>query len=787
MKKFLSVILVLVMCLGIAPISAFAAENAETAAVTENWIDSADITWYNDTDIEFTIDTAEKLAGLASIVNAGTDNFQNKTIILGADIDLAGKEWTPIGTLDANIVFMGTLKGENNIISNLTINQDYGTTKARVGLFSGLQGIKDAADITFAKVEDVIINGANITISGNNARAGALAGNVWSGTYINNVDVNDATFTSIGVSGGTVIVGGLCAYGYTSMFEGVDISGIKINHSGEGFAYLGGMTGNTAGHESFWTAEQTNTFWEDCNVASATITSSAAGSVYIGGFGNATSYGGSTNQQENCDVSVNMTLSGDAQYTVGGFMGYESGMGYDKSCTVTGTITSTGTNVASSFGGFFGSRGGRGRGNTENKSHSGHTANVGITVSAGNVGGFAGALNQHSENVYVFDGCTVKGDVATNNGIAGGFIGNVNSLDGGNSVHLELNSCSVSNTVKGTTYAGGLVGYINPMITAGTTENVIIKQNCTPSESVTGDTVHNIANLPDGYYLDGESDTEKYVICKTFEDVSIALGTDITAKYYVAKNNFTDLQMRFTINSYSVTVSGTLEGEQYLFEFAGVAPQWIGDTIKAELIKDGEVIAIKNYSVLEYLNSLKAQYSADTKMKTLINDLLVYGGAAQTYRGYNTHNLVSDGVIGTEFASITEDMKAYIKQGDIVTFTTATVNFSNVNKLKFKFSATDLTGVTFKLSVNGADENEVSYVANGNVYMIVTNAISATGFNDKYTLTAYNADGEVDAILTYSVASYVYSKQNANSDMSALAKALYNYGQSAIAYATADN
>lgn len=46
------------------------------------------------------ISDADDLAGLAELVNR-TENpvsFSGKTVKLGADIDLGGKEWTPIGT-----------------------------------------------------------------------------------------------------------------------------------------------------------------------------------------------------------------------------------------------------------------------------------------------------------------------------------------------------------------------------------------------------------------------------------------------------------------------------------------------------------------------------------------------------------------------------------------------------------------------------------------------------------------------------------------------------------------
>ena len=108
------------------------------------WDGSIDTSWYNSTDTEFTIYTAEQLAGLAQLVNNG-NTFSGKTVYLGNNIDLDNREWTPIGkgVLTDNITsstlygFAGNFDGNNYIISNLTMN--YNLTSC-VGLFGLLYG-----------------------------------------------------------------------------------------------------------------------------------------------------------------------------------------------------------------------------------------------------------------------------------------------------------------------------------------------------------------------------------------------------------------------------------------------------------------------------------------------------------------------------------------------------------------------------------------------------------------------------------------------------------------------
>ena len=82
-RKFLAMLLALVLCFTALPISAFAV----TPPTYKSWDGTSDVSWYNDTDTEFHLTTAEQLAGLAEIVNGG-NTLAGKTIYLDADLDL---------------------------------------------------------------------------------------------------------------------------------------------------------------------------------------------------------------------------------------------------------------------------------------------------------------------------------------------------------------------------------------------------------------------------------------------------------------------------------------------------------------------------------------------------------------------------------------------------------------------------------------------------------------------------------------------------------------------------
>lgn len=93
------------------------------------WDGTADTTWYNDTDTEFTLSTAEQLAGLAELVDNG-NNFAGKSIKLDADMNLgfipAGadepKSFEPAGSFSDDEAFEGTFDGQGHTISNLYQN-----------------------------------------------------------------------------------------------------------------------------------------------------------------------------------------------------------------------------------------------------------------------------------------------------------------------------------------------------------------------------------------------------------------------------------------------------------------------------------------------------------------------------------------------------------------------------------------------------------------------------------------------------------------------------------------
>lgn len=163
---------------------------------TTSWAASTNTSWYSADATEYTIDTAEELAGLAELVNEGVD-FSDKKVTLTANIDLGDNLWVPIGQPGARY-FKGTFDGGNYTISNLFVND---TTCEFAGLFGGIFYTSDWTKNP-ATVKNVVVKNAEINAKEN---AGVIVGF----TYGNVVDctVENAVITVLEGKAGSIVGG----------------------------------------------------------------------------------------------------------------------------------------------------------------------------------------------------------------------------------------------------------------------------------------------------------------------------------------------------------------------------------------------------------------------------------------------------------------------------------------------------------------------------------------------------------------------------------------------------
>ena len=292
------------------------------------------------------------------------------------------------------------------------------------------------------------------------------------------------------------------------------------------------------------------------------------------------------------------------------------------------------------------------------------------------------------------------------------------------------------------------------------------------------------------HFLGGECET-------SITSASLTLGQSLALNYYATLNPaHTAAVMRFTYHGETITVNGVLDETtgEYKFTLGRIPPQCMGDNVKAELIliaEDGTetVLDVKeSYSIRQYCDDALAANPENETLATLLADLLAYGDAAQDYANYNEDTPVSEGfeMAPSEWEDVTDtDFTLSDKTREELCFTAAGVRFGYVNRIYFKIKATDLTGVTVTVNGKAYSAEDLEPVENADgTYILYTDAVYATEF-DKIFTAELTVDGEVIQTVTYSVKSYVFAKQNGNDDMAALAKALYNYGRSALAYKNA--
>ena len=139
---------------------------------------------------------------------------------LTADIDLTGKDWSPIGTNFYNS-YTGTFDGGGHTIMGLTVT----TNDQYVGLFGRLGRA--------GTVKNVVMDGIQITCNHRLGYAGGVAGFSWGGTIEN-----------CSVSGS--VSGTICAGGVVGIQWEASITGCSSSATVKGTLNVGGVAGQTS-------------------------------------------------------------------------------------------------------------------------------------------------------------------------------------------------------------------------------------------------------------------------------------------------------------------------------------------------------------------------------------------------------------------------------------------------------------------------------------------------------------------------------------------------------------
>ena len=231
----------------------------------------------------YTVTSADGLMNVAELVNGGKTDIN---ITLDKNIDLTGKDWTPIGTSFDNS-YTGTFDGGGHTITGLTV-----TTNDK---YAGLFGYIGNA----GTVKNVVMEGVLITSNNGSSQAGGVAG--FSRGTIENCSVS-------GSVSGTVYVGGVVGAQW-----GGSITGCSSSATVKGMVDVGGVAGQTNSNATMTACYATG---------NVTLEIASQNNIDVGG---AVGFNGGSRILA-CYATGNVTSTGSSTVNVyiGGFCGYNS-------------------------------------------------------------------------------------------------------------------------------------------------------------------------------------------------------------------------------------------------------------------------------------------------------------------------------------------------------------------------------------------------------------------------------------------------------------------------------
>lgn len=272
-----------------------------------------DLGYTIESDGSYTVTSADGLMNIAELVNGGKTDIN---ITLDTDIDLTGKNWTPIGT-DYDNSYKGTFDGGGHTITGLTF-----TTNDE---FAGLFGWLNRA----GSVKNVVMEGVQIT--SNRIYGGSIGGVVGYGW---------GTIENCSVSGsvsGTVYVGGV-----VGAQIGGSITGCSSSATVKGTVDVGGVAGQTNSSATLTACYATgNVIIEMApkkNIAGGGLVGMNAGSSLLACYatGNVTSTGSSTGYMHIGGFLGNNYTTVTACYWKNN---HEQGIGYNTKSTKVTEVT----------------------------------------------------------------------------------------------------------------------------------------------------------------------------------------------------------------------------------------------------------------------------------------------------------------------------------------------------------------------------------------------------------------------------------------------------------------
>ena len=208
---------------------------------------------------------------------------------------------------------------------------------------------------------------------------------------------------------------------------------------------------------------------------------------------------------------------------------------------------------------------------------------------------------------------------------------------------------------------------------------------------------------------------------------------------------------------------------------------------------------ISHFSSDDQLRPLVSANGTVPEIKKLIVDVLYYGAEAQRYMNHNTENLCTSGLTEAQKENASTYARPTETQGVLTTrrsgeddvsyqWISASVSLTNAAAIRFYFSAANVENLVIEMKRGELDSrtfDKSQFHPDGNRYYVEIPQISAADFRKEIIANFKVNNSIVGQTLHYSMNTYI-SQADTDANAGDLVKALYNYGESAYAYANAN-
>ena len=307
-------------------------------------------------------------------------------------------------------------------------------------------------------------------------------------------------------------------------------------------------------------------------------------------------------------------------------------------------------------------------------------------------------------------------------------------------------------------------------------------------------------------FVKGEKAIELTDSSLAITDVNVVLQNNLALQFFASKSLYAQKGYNapfivFNVNGKEKTVQATDDGTNYVFICNNIAPQMIGDRIGFTVyaMKNGAKVKGMSaaYSVKDYCDYVLQYMSSDTKLMTLVVDLLNYGAATQTYASYKTDALANKDLTTTQQGWATDEREyvnvATLTNADAadlagVSITNMSLVLNETVAIRYFFTADSISGLTLEIK----DDKEQTWtfsesdfvLESDNNYHVDFRKLQAKRMSDVVYAT-FHKGSQKSVTAVYSIESYasIIPQYTTDQKLLNLISCMMKYGDAAKAYA----